>query len=131
MLFTLNSSLFAQVKPIKKTTSKVVKKKTTVAIRSTTIPNKTKIVSPADTATVPEANVNPSKMQLPKTVGPSATKLNNSVIKTPVYNNTATGTNAPGDVNTGLRPDNTLDYPQENIKLNQVRASADSAKQPH
>ncbi|MFT3912277.1 MAG: hypothetical protein QM737_22815 [Ferruginibacter sp.] len=130
MLFTLNSS-FAQVKPVKKNNSKNIKKKTTVAIRSTTIPNKTKPFSPKDTITVPESNVNPYKMQLPKTAGPSTIKLNNSVIKTPVYNNNATGTSIPGDVNTGLRPGNTMNQPPENNSLNQIRAQADSARQPH
>ncbi|MEO7524634.1 MAG: hypothetical protein ABIT58_11100 [Ferruginibacter sp.] len=128
--FPFNNSLFAQVKPVNKKYSKNVKITSKPAVRPTSKIGTSKNVSPADTASFPEANINPSKMQLPKTVGPSATKLNNSVFKTPVYNNTVTGTNAPGDVNTGLRPGSSGNDHEVNESLKKVRANADSARGP-
>jgi len=66
------------------------------------------------------------KINVPKDNGfnPSNPKLKNSKVKTPVYNNQVTGTNAPGDVNTGISADNSMNHLPPN------NATKDSTKGP-
>ena len=63
------------------------------------------------------------KIIVPKdnSFNPSNSKLRNSKIKTPVYNNNLTGTNAPGDVNTGIPADNTNHRPTGNAALDKIK----------
>ena len=58
-----------------------------------------------------------------KSFNPSNSKLRNSKIKTPVYNNNLTGTNAPGDVNTGIPADNSNHRPTGNAALDKLKDS--------
>ena len=65
------------------------------------------------------------KIIVPKdnSFNPSNSRLRNSKIKTPVYNNNLTGTNAPGDVNTGIPSDNTNHRPTVNVALDKIKDS--------
>lgn len=58
-----------------------------------------------------------------KNFNPSNSKLRNSKIKTPLYNNNLTGTNAPGDVNTGIPADNHNNRPTGNAALDKLSDS--------
>ncbi len=80
-------ALIAQVKPsVKKSKANVVQKKNIKpAINTTAEKDTIRIMMP------PENGFNPSN-----------SKLKNSKIKTPVYDGKLTGTNAPGDANTGI-----------------------------
>lgn len=68
------------------------------------------------------------KMELPKSnnFDPSNPKLKNSKIKTPVYNNQLTGTNAPGDRNTGIPASTSNDRKTVNVSQERVKVIQDS-----
>ncbi|MEO6669971.1 MAG: hypothetical protein ABIN36_10875 [Ferruginibacter sp.] len=59
-----------------------------------------------------------------KSFNPANPKLRNSKIKTPVYNNNLTGTNAPGDANTGIPADNINHRPNTNAAMEKIKDSA-------
>jgi hypothetical protein len=121
----LNLAGYAQVKPSQKTNDATIKekppKKSTIKAKQSPL---------ADSAIKPMDGHNHGdtiKIDIPKdnSFNPSNSKLKKSKVKTPVYNNQVTGTNAPGDVNTGLPPDNTTNpAPPKNISKDSTKSSA-------
>jgi len=100
-------SLFAnaQVKsPSQKTNNTITKEKPPkkTAIKPTTGPIKDSVINSSNG----HNHGDTIKIDVPKDdrFDPANPNLKNSKIKTPVYNNQLTGTNAPGDVNTGIPP---------------------------